>query len=76
MAQDPDPDRATVVIHAQLDGLASGEGGCVIEGGPAIHPKTARRLLCDSRVQMVIEDSTGQPTIRRTSSTGRTRRGG
>ncbi len=61
MAQDTDPDRATVVIHAQLDGLASGEGGCAIEGGPAIHPETARRLLCHGRVQMVIEDSTGQP---------------
>ncbi len=31
------------------------------EGGPAIHPETARRLLCHGRVQMVIEDSTGQP---------------
>ncbi len=45
IAQDPDPDRATVVIHARLDGLVSGDGGCEIEGGPAIHPETARRLL-------------------------------
>ena len=61
LASDADPDRATVVVHAQLDGLISGEGGCEIEGGPAIHPETARRLLCEARVQSVIEDGTRQP---------------
>src|SRR6266508_1971517 len=39
MAQDTDPDRATVVIHAQLDGLASGEGGCAIRGRPGHPPR-------------------------------------
>jgi hypothetical protein len=57
---DPDPDRATVVIHAQLEGLMDGSGGCEIEGGPVIHPETARRLLCSARVQTVIEDSRGE----------------
>ena len=33
--------------------------GCEIEGGPAIHPETARRLLCTGRVQTVIEDRAG-----------------
>jgi Domain of unknown function (DUF222)/HNH endonuclease len=61
IAADPDPDRATVVIHAQMDGIASGEGGCEIEGGPVIHPETARRLLCDARVQAVVEDGTKNP---------------
>jgi hypothetical protein len=61
IAQDAHPDRATVVIHAQLDGLMWGKGGCEIEGGPAIHPETAGRLLCHARVQTVIEDSAGQP---------------
>jgi hypothetical protein len=61
MAEDPDPDRATVVVHAQLDGVVSGDGGCELEGGPVIHPETARRLLCEARVQTVIEDSAGQP---------------
>jgi hypothetical protein len=31
ISTDPDPDRATVVVHAQLDGLISEEGGCEIE---------------------------------------------
>src|SRR2546421_1713876 len=38
---DPDPDRATVVVHARLDGLLDGSGGCQIQGGPVIHPETA-----------------------------------
>jgi hypothetical protein len=61
VAQDPQPDRATVVIHAQLDGLASSEGGCAIEGGGVIPAQTARRLLCNGRIQVVLEDVTGQP---------------
>ena len=59
IAEDPDPDRATVVIHAQLDGLENGTGGCEVEDGPVIHPETARRLLCNARVQTVIEDRDG-----------------
>jgi hypothetical protein len=59
IAADPDPDRATVVIHAQLEGLMDGSGGCEIEDGPAIHPETARRLLCTARVQTVLEDDHG-----------------
>jgi hypothetical protein len=61
VAADPDPDRATVVVHAQLEGLVSGDGGCEIEGGPVIHPETARRLLCDARVQSVVEDRSKDP---------------
>jgi hypothetical protein len=61
IAEDADPDRATVVIHARLDGLLDGSGGCEIEGGPVIHPETAKRLLCNGRVQTVIEDAAGQP---------------
>ena len=60
IAADPDPDRATVVIHAQLEGLVAGTGGCEIEDGPVIHPETARRLLCTARVQTVLQDSRGE----------------
>ena len=60
VASDPDPDRATVVVHAQLDGLLSGEGGCEIEGATAIDPDTARRLLCNARVQTIVEGPEGQ----------------
>lgn len=59
-AADPDPDRATVVIHAQLEGLVAGTGGCEIEDGPVIQPETARRLLCNARVQTVIENDRGE----------------
>jgi hypothetical protein len=69
IASDPDPDRATVVIHARLEDV-QGSGSrdiqgdlthCEIEGGPAIHPEVARRLLCTARVQVVVEDASGQP---------------
>jgi uncharacterized protein DUF222/HNH endonuclease len=61
IASDPDPDRATVIIHAQLDGLLSGTGGAEVEDGPIIHPHTARRLACHARVQTVLEDEKGNP---------------
>lgn len=56
IAGDPDPDRATVVVHAELEALVSGRGGAEIEDGTVIHNETARRLLCNARVQAVIED--------------------
>ncbi|MGH2572457.1 MAG: DUF222 domain-containing protein [Actinomycetota bacterium] len=61
IAEDADPDRATVVVHAQIESLLSDHRGAEIEGGPLIHPETARRLLCDGRMQLVIEDEEGQP---------------
>jgi hypothetical protein len=72
ISEDPDPDRATVIIHARVEGPVKGSGAgtteiegelrdCQIEGGPAIHPHTAQRLLCNARVQTVVEDSSGQP---------------
>jgi len=59
IATDSDPDRATVVVHASLEALVSDDGGAEIEGGPVIHPQTARRLGCDGRLQVVIEDGSG-----------------
>ena len=61
IAADHDPDRATVIVHAPLDALVSGEQGCEIEGGGVAHPQTVRRLLCTARVQAVIEDRGGNP---------------
>ena len=60
ISSDPDPDRATVVVHARLDAL-SGEAGAEIEGGPVIGPETAQRLACNARVQVVTEDEGGDP---------------
>lgn len=59
VASDPDPDRATVVIHARWNGLAAGTGGCEIQDGPVVHPRTVQRLLCNARVQSVLEDRSG-----------------
>jgi hypothetical protein len=86
VAADPDPDRATVVVHAQLDTLVSGASGArvgdplglsgaeretasrrgvernaQIEAGPVIHAETARRLACWARIQMVLEQPSGDP---------------
>lgn len=59
IAVDPDPDRATVVVHATLEGLVGASSGGHTEGGAVIHPETVRRLLCNARVQAVIEDGKG-----------------
>ena len=59
IADDQDPDRATVIVHAQLDTLASGTQNAWIQGGPAIAPETTQRLICDARVQTVLEDKRG-----------------
>ena len=55
IAQDADPDRATVVIHAQLDESTDAR----IENGPVLAQETTRRLMCDARVQTVLEDAEG-----------------
>lgn len=59
IAGDPDPDRATVVLHTQLGDLEDGAGGGEIEDGPVVHPDTVRRLLCTARVQSLVEDRAG-----------------
>ena len=61
LAADADPDRATIVVHATAEALATGQSGCEIEGGGVIHAEAARRLACHGRVQVVIEDEHAQP---------------
>lgn len=61
LAEDADADRATVVVHARMEDLAREDGAAQIERGAAIHAGTARRLMCDARVQIVIEDPDGEP---------------
>jgi hypothetical protein len=58
IAADPDQDRATIVVHTRTDGR-EGPRGSEIEGGPVIHPRALQRLLCNARVQTVIESETG-----------------
>ena len=56
-----EPDRATVVVHARLDGSSGGFDECEIEDGPAIDADAARRLACNARRQTVVEDPSGLP---------------
>jgi hypothetical protein len=55
IAGDPDPDRATVVLHA---GAAEG-GSAEIEGGGVAHPATVDGLLCNARMQTAHETEDG-----------------
>jgi hypothetical protein len=64
IAGDPDPDRATMVVHVPVEMLASpgngAEPGCAIEGGGIVAAETARRLACTARIETVIEDGSGR----------------
>ncbi len=65
LAEDPEPDRATIVVHVREGRRAKAE----LEWGPPLHRETARRLACHARVQVVEEDAEGNVvsvgTIRR-----------
>ncbi len=58
LADDPDPDRASVVVHLSAAGSTTTAGRATgeIEHGPVLHPATVARLACDARVQSVEED--------------------
>lgn len=51
----------TFVVHTRLETLAGDERGCEVAGGPVLHPETARRLSCDARLQLALENKDGQP---------------
>jgi hypothetical protein len=61
IADDADPDRATIVVHVGADTLLDGAGVGEIEDGPAISVETARRLACDARLQVVVDGPDGRP---------------
>src|ERR687888_1437972 len=66
IASDADSDRATVVLHAREEVLASeilssAQGGCELEGGGVIHPQEAIRAACNGRIQWITEDQGGNP---------------
>jgi hypothetical protein len=59
LAGDEDQDRATIVVHADIDVLEGVDANALIEDGPVIGGSTAQRLLCNARVQMVLERPDG-----------------
>ena len=59
LADDADQDRATVVVHAELDAVLDPDGRALIEDGPVIGGTTLHRLLCNARMQVVVEHPDG-----------------
>ncbi len=59
IASDPDPDRATVVVHTSIERLMTDSMSSELEDGTPLHPETVRRLICDSRTQIVVEGPPG-----------------
>ena len=60
LAEDGSRDRATVVVHADLETLTTRDKHLELEGGGAIHPAILERLLCDCSLHTVLHDG-GQP---------------
>ena len=61
IAEDADPDRANVLIHVDLDTLRSGRGAAWTDDGAMFGSKTLGMLLCDARIQALVEDENGRP---------------
>jgi uncharacterized protein DUF222 len=59
IAADPDPDRATVVVHAPLATLKDSPAGSELGGGSGIPNTVFERLLCNARTQIQVENEAG-----------------
>ncbi|MGO8871462.1 MAG: DUF222 domain-containing protein [Acidimicrobiales bacterium] len=60
VADDADADRSTVIVHADAASMSGDETGLAeLEDGPRLAVETARRLACDCRWQLVVENETG-----------------
>jgi hypothetical protein len=60
IAQDAEPDRATVVVHVGITEINKIHGTAVLEDGGLLGAEIARRLACDSRLQTVIDSPNGE----------------
>lgn len=58
VADDPDPDRATVVIDMPLSTLTNDGVGAPVNGG-LMSSDVMQRLVCDARLQAVVRDQAG-----------------
>lgn len=59
VAEDQDPDRATIVVHVEAKALMNDDGAAALEGGCELAPATVRRLACDCSLQVVTTDGEG-----------------
>jgi hypothetical protein len=59
IAQDQDPDRATVVLHAPYESLVSGKKNSSLAGGHVVSPEVSRRLSCNGRLEVVLYGADG-----------------
>jgi hypothetical protein len=59
MASDRSADKATVVVHADIEGILDGDRNGVLHGGLPLPANAASMLACDSRVQTVVHDGQG-----------------
>lgn len=54
-----EPERPTVVVHADLDALIAAKRGVEIDQGPVIAPEIASRILCDCHLEVNVHDEHG-----------------
>jgi hypothetical protein len=59
---DADPDRATVVLIAELAAVCDDDPAATteLETGEPVATQTARRLVCDGRLSVLVQDRTGR----------------
>src|SRR3990170_2515878 len=50
----------THFVHTSVEALR-GDVGSQVEDGPVVHPEVARRIACDARLRMVLDDDTRLP---------------
>ena len=62
VAEDADPDRATVVVIAELAAVCDDDPTATaeLETGQPLATETARRLVCDSRLSVLVQDRAGR----------------
>ncbi len=56
---DSDPDRMTAIVHVPVAALTGDQGVAEFEDGTPLLPETLQRLLCDTRLQIQLDDKTG-----------------
>jgi hypothetical protein len=62
IAADADPDRATVVLIAEMAAVCDEDPAATaeLETGEPVATETTRRLVCDARLSVVLQDRTGR----------------